>query len=190
MVQILIAQKTPHIVNNSWGGAGGRSLYDDLIAAWHAAGIVPVFSVGNTGTDCGTAGGPGDRDVIGVGSTTINDNLSSFSSVGPSLNSTMKPDISAPGTTVMSADNRFDNAYRIMSGTSMAAPHVAGAIALLLSRNPSLSYMHVKTLLQSYADRDLTFSDVRCGWISDGAFPNHHFGYGRLNIRRSLEALY
>jgi len=182
--------KTPHVVNNSWGGGGGRVIYDDMIAAWHAAGIIPVFSNGNSGASgCGSAGTPGDRDVIGVGSTTSDDALSNFSSLGPSQFNTMKPEVSAPGSTVMSADHRYDNTYSIKSGTSMAAPHVAGAVALLLSRNPNLTYVQVKDLLQSYADRDLVFRNTSCTFISDNAFPNHHYGHGRINIFRSLQAL-
>lgn len=103
--------RTPHVVCNSWGGAGGRTTYDDMIAAWHVAGIVPVFSAGNSGPQCRTTGSPGDRDVIGVGSTTSDNTISTFSSVGPSNFTTMKPDVSAPGSTVMSADHRFDNTY-------------------------------------------------------------------------------
>lgn len=182
--------KTPHITSNSWGqSVGGSNYYDGMIAAWHAAGIIPLFSLGNSGPNCGTARSPGDRDVIGVGSTTSLDLISSFSSVGPTPNGALKPDISAPGSSVTSADNRYDDEYRVMSGTSMACPHVAGAVALLLSRNPTLSYVQIKALLQSYADRDLSFSRSNCSWISDNAFPNHHFGYGRLNISRSVQAL-
>lgn len=60
-----------------------------------AAGIVPVFSIGNSGPNCNTANSPGDiKDVIGVGSTMITDSISSFSSVGPTLDGRMKPDIS------------------------------------------------------------------------------------------------
>jgi len=181
--------KTPHVVNNSWGGAGGRTIYDEMIAAWHAAGIIPVFSNGNSGPNCSTVGSPGDRNVIGVGSTTVDDELSNFSSVGPAQHGIVKPEISAPGSTIMSADYRFDNTYRISSGTSMAAPHVAGAIALLLSRKPDLSYTSVKALLQSYADRDLVYRNTQCNWIGDNVFPNHHFGYGRLNVFKSLQVL-
>lgn len=181
--------RTPHVVCNSWGGVGGRTNYDDMIEAWHVAGIIPVFSAGNSGPNCGTLGSPGDRDVIGVGSTTSDDTKSSFSSVGPSLFNAMKPEISAPGSTIMSADHRNDNTYSIKSGTSMAAPHVVGAVALLLSKNPDLTYVQIKQLLQSYADRDLEFAGSTCSYITDNAFPNHHFGYGRVNIRRSLEAL-
>lgn len=182
--------KTPHIVSNSWGtSVGASTYYDGLIAAWHAAGIIPVFSLGNSGTNCGTARSPGDRNVIGVGSTTILDQLSVFSSVGPTRDHGIKPDISAPGTSVESAGHLNDTAYRTMSGTSMACPHVAGTIALLLSRNGNLTYFEVKTLLQSYADRDLSFSNSVCDYVSDEVFPNHHFGYGRLNTNNSLAAL-
>lgn len=181
--------KTPHVVCNSWGGAGGRTMYDDMIAAWHAAGVIPVFAAGNNGPNCSTIGSPGDRDVIGVGSITSDDTKSGFSSVGPSDFNTMKPEIAAPGSTIMSADHRFDNTYSIKSGTSMATPHVVGAVALLLSRNPDLTYLQIKALLQSYADRDLEFAGSTCNYINDDVFPNHHFGYGLLNIRRSLAAL-
>lgn len=181
--------KAAHVAINSWGGGRGSNTYHEMIAAWHAAGVIPVFAAGNSGPNCDTTLSPGDGDVIGVGSTTIDDEISTFSSIGPSAFNTMKPEISAPGSTIMSADNRNDNTYRISSGTSMATPHVAGAVALLLSRNPNLSYIQIRALLQSYSDRDLSFSGAICNWISDNVFPNHHFGYGRLNIFKSLEAL-
>lgn len=182
--------KTPHIISNSWSqSVGGSTYYDSMIAAWHAAGIVPVFAMGNYGSSCSTVKSPGDRDVIGVGATTVTDLLSYFSSVGPTQNGTLKPDISAPGSNVTSADYLSDNTYRTMSGTSMACPHVAGAVALLLSRNPNLTYVQVKELLQSYADRDLLSEGSVCSWISDYVFPNHHFGYGRLNINKTLQQL-
>lgn len=182
--------KTPHIVSNSWSqSVGGSTYYDGMIAAWHAAGVIPVFALGNYGPNCDTAKSPGDRDVIGVGSTTMTDLRSSFSSVGPTPNHTIKPDISAPGSSVLSADHQNDDTYRTMSGTSMACPHVAGTVALLLSRNANLTYVQIKELLQSYADRDLSFMDSVCAWISDNVFPNHHFGYGRLNANKSLQAL-
>lgn len=182
--------KTPHIVSNSWSqSVGGSTYYDSMIGAWHAGGIVPVFAIGNYGPDCGSVKSPGDRDVIAVGSTTSTDLRSSFSSVGPTVHDTIKPDISAPGSAVSSADHQSDTTYRTMSGTSMACPHVAGTIALILSRNPSLSYVQIKALLQSYADRNLSFVNSSCNWIDETMFPNHHFGYGRLNANRSLQAL-
>ncbi len=81
-------------MSNSWGGSGGRDFYDDIITSWQAAGIVPVFSIGNKGPDCNTAGSPGDRpNVIGVGSTDSNDRISKFSSRGQSKDGKVKPDI-------------------------------------------------------------------------------------------------
>lgn len=79
--------------------------------------------MGNYGPNCSTVKSPGDRDVIGVGSTTNSDTVSTFSSVGPTENQNKKPDISAPGSSVVSADYQSDTTYRTMSGTSMACPH-------------------------------------------------------------------
>lgn len=73
----------PKVVSNSWGGDGSSPWYDEVIASWHRAGIIPVFSIGNSGPDCNTAGTPGERPrVIGVGSTNQNETISSFSSRG------------------------------------------------------------------------------------------------------------
>lgn len=73
----------PDIVSNSWGGGQGQDWYDPIIESWQAAGIVPVFSMGNSGPECGTANSPGDRPgVISVGSTEQDDTISSFSSLG------------------------------------------------------------------------------------------------------------
>jgi subtilisin family serine protease len=109
--------KAPNLVSNSWGGGRGQTWHDAVIAAYHAGGIIPLFSIGNSGPSCNTANSPGDRDVIGVGSTTSDDGLSSFSSVGPTIDGRMKPDISAPGSNVLSAYNSGDSDYRALSGT-------------------------------------------------------------------------
>jgi len=114
--------KAPHLVSNSWGGGQGRPMFHEVIAAWNVAGIIPLFSNGNSGPYCGSANSPADHgQVIGVGSTTNADALSSFSSVGPSTVGTIKPDISAPGSSVNSAYNTADDAYRVLSGTSMVS---------------------------------------------------------------------
>uniref|UniRef100_K3WRQ3 subtilisin n=1 Tax=Globisporangium ultimum (strain ATCC 200006 / CBS 805.95 / DAOM BR144) TaxID=431595 RepID=K3WRQ3_GLOUD len=183
--------KAPRVINNSWGGAGGRPYFKGAVDAWVKAGIVPVFSQGNSGRDgCRTAGSPGDYpNVIGVGSTTSTDALSDYSSKGPTVGtSRRKPDISAPGQTIRSVWNSTDSIYRTISGTSMAAPHVTGAVALLLAAQPDLAIDEVKVALYTTTDqKGLAPTNYTCGATSDQAWPNNQFGHGRLNVFNAYE---
>ncbi|MDY0019927.1 MAG: S8 family serine peptidase, partial [Anaerolineae bacterium] len=137
----------PHIINNSWGDCATATtdFFEDVIDAWKAAGIFTVFSVGNTtncrydsGPFCGSVGNPARHyQVTSVGATDNSGTLASFSLWGPTDDPdprlaefrTIKPELTAPGVSITSAVNDSDSAYRSMSGTSMAAPHVAGAVA-------------------------------------------------------------
>lgn len=68
----------PDIVSNSWTinqPGGGATWFDDVINAWHAIGIIPVFANGNYGNACSTGRSPADKNVIAVGATTANDQL-------------------------------------------------------------------------------------------------------------------
>uniref|UniRef100_K3WRN9 subtilisin n=1 Tax=Globisporangium ultimum (strain ATCC 200006 / CBS 805.95 / DAOM BR144) TaxID=431595 RepID=K3WRN9_GLOUD len=181
--------KAPRIVSNSWGGAGGQDFFDGVINAWIKAGIIPVFSQGNSGPACGTAGSPGDNTrVIGVGATGATDNLAYFSSRGPTVFGRRKPDISAPGFYIRSSYFGSDNDYQVLSGTSMAAPHVAGSIALLLATQPNLAIDEVKVALYTTTDqKGLQPSNYTCGGTSDAAWPNNQWGHGRLNILNAYE---
>jgi len=181
--------KAPHLVSNSWGGGRGQTWFDAAIAALHTAKIIPLFSIGNSGPSCNTANSPGDRHVIGVGSTTVDDELSSFSSVGPTTDDRMKPEISAPGSNVLSAYNTADNAYRALSGTSMACPHAAGLTAVLLAYNPDIDFDNVVRHMTVGVDKELSFAGKTCNSIPDNVFPNHHFGHGRINALGSLQSL-
>jgi subtilisin family serine protease len=69
----------------------------------------------------------------------------------------------------------------------MSCPHAAGAAALLLSKNRNLSYTQVKNLLQNNADRNLG-SATTCGGTPPTAVPNNIYGYGRINVRKALQA--
>ncbi|CAL8102786.1 unnamed protein product [Orchesella dallaii] len=180
--------KAPNLVSNSWGGGRGNTWFNGVIEAWHAAKIIPLFSIGNSGPSCDTANSPGDQNVIGVGSTTILDEISYFSSVGPTSDGRMKPEIAAPGSDVISSYSTSDTAYASLSGTSMACPHAAGTIALLQTRNKGLTYAQAKELLQNQADRQLAFKGTTCGGVRDDVFPNHVFGSGRLNAFKSVQA--
>ncbi|KAF1322725.1 hypothetical protein FI667_g11083, partial [Globisporangium splendens] len=183
--------KAPRVVSNSWGGAGGRPYFQAAAAAWVKAGIVPVFAQGNSGRNgCATAGSPGDYpNVIGVGSSTSTDALSAYSGKGPTLNTNRrKPDITAPGQLVRSLSNETDNAYMTISGTSMAAPHVAGAIALLVSAQPDLAIDEIKVALYTTTDqKGLVLTNYTCGGTSDANWPNNQWGHGRLNVLNAYE---
>ncbi|GAB9466259.1 hypothetical protein Gpo141_00003637, partial [Globisporangium polare] len=183
--------KAPRVINNSWGGAGGRPWFKPQVDAWVKAGIVPVFSQGNSGRNgCATAGSPGDYpNVIGVGATNSADALADFSGKGPTLNTNRrKPDISAPGRSVRAASNETDSSYMTISGTSMAAPHVTGAVALLLSAQPEFSIDEVKVALYTTTDQTgLAATNYTCGGTSDKAWPNNQFGHGRLNVFNAYE---
>lgn len=168
--------RRPDIVNNSWSGPAGDDWFRDIVRAWTAAGIFPVFSNGNTGPACGTVGAPGEyAEAYAVGNYNVNDRISFDSSRGPGTGGDTKPDISAPGTAVRSSVP--GGGYAIYSGTSMAAPHVAGTVALLWSAAPSLigDVDATRRLLDGTA-RDT--ADTSCGGTAD---DNNVYGEGRLD---------
>ena len=183
--------KAPHVINNSWGGAGNSSWYNSVISAWKAAGIIPIFSAGNSGPTCGTVGSPGDQNnTITVGATDSNDTLASYSSVGPSGNQLQKPDLVAPGSNVTSAYFTSDTAYQSMSGTSMSSPHVAGVVALLKCKNMTLGFDDIYKALTSSCDQSsLLGGGQNCGGRSDSAWPNNAFGWGRVNALNAYNSV-
>jgi len=183
----------PHVVCNSWGGdRGGNTWYNNVISSWRSVGIIPVFSIGNDGNQCGTARSPGDQDnLISVGNTDINDVVARTSSRGPAVRSRKtKPEVSAPGENVWSASNNGDTQYRSFSGTSMAAPHVTGAIALMLQANPGLQFNDILLTLTRSADRPkASKADLKCEPSnSKTTYPNNAYGYGRINVRKAIDS--
>jgi len=91
----------------------------------------------------------------------------------------------APGVGVRSAYSFGDELYGSMSGSGVAAAHVAGAIALFLSKNPSLTFSEVQAVLHTTAKQDFlgVIGEGRhCDGYEDIDLPNHAFGYGRLDI--------
>jgi len=183
----------PRAVSNSWGGLiGGMDFYNPVINAWRQLGIIPVFALGNSGPLCQTAGSPGDQDnLISVGATDTNDKLAMFSSRGPALVSrATKPEVSAPGKDILSASNKDNQGYVKLSGTSMACPHVAGTVALILSGNPKLDYAGVKSALETTAAQPkLGFMDSAgvCTFGFPPGYPNNGYGYGRINAEAAVQ---
>jgi subtilisin family serine protease len=186
----------PHVINNSWGAPGTKSIYN-VIAAWKAVGIIPVFAASNGGPSCGSVVAPSDSpDVIAVGATAVSESgkdvIQSFSGRGPTVYGHIKPDISAPGLKIFSSYHQADNAFAIMDGTSMAAPHVAGAVALLLSGQRALSYTQVYDLLTKTADvSSLEPTTDICPHQSKSSsgYPNNNYGWGRINVLRAYDKL-
>jgi len=192
----------PHVVNNSWGDCD--QVYDDwyqgAVDAWLAAGIYPVFSAGNasncnydTPPGLNTVGNPGRYgNVTAVGSTgTNNGEYADHSNWGPTddpdtVNQVLgyedlKPQVLAPGVMIRSA---FGNSYGTMSGTSMAAPHAAGLIALMWESATCLvgNYAATETLLQDSAVPILY--DDGYGLRS----PNYATGWGEIDALAAVQA--
>ncbi|EQC36424.1 hypothetical protein SDRG_05881 [Saprolegnia diclina VS20] len=204
-------KKAPHVVNNSWGGSSTDTWFYPAAQAWIKAGIIPVFSNGNSGPACATTGNPGFLDnVISVGAigswTTDSPNdLAFFSSKGPTKytgadgkpRNLVKPDIAAPGFFTRSAGIKATNEYVKMAGTSMAGPHVAGVVGLLKSSKADLTFEEVYAYVTKYAyTKTLTPEPAtwvgkanatlpgapNCGGVSDASFPNNRYGFGRVDV--------
>ena len=136
-----------------------------------AAGVVPVVAAGNDFDDFGrgSLSSPGSADdAITVGAVTSEaaPEMAGFSAAGPTpISLRLKPDVVAPGVSVLSAE---PDGWRLSSGTSMAAPHVAGAAAILLQRHPEWTPAQVKAALTTTA-RPVSGGDAAVGPTRAGA---------------------
>jgi subtilisin family serine protease len=176
------AGRPADVVNMSLGANG---FHADMVAptrAIRAAGTFPAFAIGNNCATGGT-GSPGNvLEAVAVGATDGSDNVAAFSCGGvvrrnqwtaPPADwpdSWVKPDISAPGADVYSTSP--GGGYRTLSGTSMATPHTAGTVALMLSAAGDLPTEDVVDVLA-----DTGFWDDRYAT----APPDTRFGAGRIN---------
>lgn len=200
--------KRPHVVNNSWGGCG-RSYdpwFQDVVDAWHAAGVVPVFSNGNSSNcgyssppGCNTAGNPGRyANVLGIGSTgTNNGQYAAHSNWGPTddpwndnpLGSpSIKPNVSAPGVSIRAAVHTGDSDYGFSTGTSMSAPHVAGLVALMWQAAPCLAGDYVSTAELLMANATEIPYPTQCGGEGPGDVPNNATGWGEIDALATVNA--
>ena len=183
--------KAPDVTVNSWGcppseGCNTQSLAL-AVQAQRAAGIFTEASAGNSGSSCGSVRDPIAiyDDVFTIGATDNNAIIASFSSRGPVTvdgSNRPKPDLSAPGVNVRSSVP--GNGYGFKSGTSMAGPHVAGAVALLWSARPLLRNQidFTEALLRQSA------TPITVTACSSSGVPNNVYGAGWLNIAAAVTA--
>ena len=132
------------IVNMSFGFQGDNELFHQMIKKAHDKGIVLIASAGNSGSNQPQLDAPAKyNETIAVAASTIDNRIAEFSSRGSDV------DVTAPGVNILST--YLNGGYKRLSGTSMAAPHVTGCVALLLRLKHSLRPAAVKSLLQSTA---------------------------------------
>lgn len=185
----------PHVINNSWFKQDSAdTTFDSHIDLWTSMDIVSVFCAGNnfqpeTCSDLSVMPpGASSNSTITVGSTTKENRLSKFSRQGS--RQAQDPDLVAPGSVIKSASNTNPVAHGFASGTSMAAPHVTGTIALMMSvaREVAqrLSFDQIKTILLSTAARTaLEEPEFNCA-NDFASYPNSAYGYGLLNTFQAI----
>lgn len=140
---VLANGSRPAVVSLSLGAkkdTAGKA-FPVAIAKAAAEGVLTVAAAGNEKTDACTIVPASIPEVITVGSITNSDHMSDFSNYGPCI------DLFAPGTDIASAGHLSDNSFVTMSGTSMACPHVTGAVAIILGQHSNLSTQRVSELL-------------------------------------------
>jgi subtilisin family serine protease len=161
------------VVNASFAGPDNSISLRDAINRARSAGMMIVAAAGNEALNNDSIptypANYAVDNVVSVAATTRSDTLANYSNYGAQT-----VDLAAPGSSIYSAYFSADNAYVTMSGTSMAAPHVAGAVALLRAHVPSLSYAQIIDRLLKAVDP----LPALAGKTATG---------GRLNLQRALQ---
>lgn len=178
--------------NNSWGGGGYSEALKLAIQAGNNAEILFIAAAGNSAQNADvTPHYPAGYDlpgIVAVASTDRNDNMSSFSTYGPTT-----VDVAAPGSAILST--LPGNTYGSLSGTSMATPHVAGAAGLIWSLSPHLNISEVKQILlesgeslPALAGKILSGKRINLDSALAAADPVPGFGLGLTPARQQVTA--
>lgn len=146
-------RRYPSVANLSLGGSYVQAM-NDAVTRLTNAGVPVVVAAGNENVDACGSSPASAPDAITVGATDQSDVRASFSNYGSCV------DFFAPGVSIPAAYYTANNTYVYMSGTSMAAPHVAGAAALILQHNPSVSARGLRDLLYSYTSKGVVTSSL------------------------------
>jgi len=183
--------KRPHVIDNSYAcppqeGCQSNSLHDAVLVVYDA-GIFMSVSAGNEGPGCATITSPPglEPSVFTVGGVDFSSHMYTSSSRGPVTINTIpyiKPDVVAPAVNVISS---IRTGYGPMTGTSMAAPHVAGGVALLWSAFPKLNrdLLSTKILLRLTASAITPSATPQtCGGTPETVTPNNTSGWGQLDV--------
>lgn len=181
-------EKKPDIVNNSWGGAPGKDeFYRRVVDSWNAAGIISVFAAGNANAavpqEPGSINAPANYlDVLAIGATDIHDQLGNFSLIGPTPYDPerIKPDLSAPGVNIRSSvqGGGYEDGW---NGTSMAAPHIAGVLALMKQVRGGEDNKFYEAVLRNTA---IPRTDARFR-----KSPNMGYGYGIVDAYAAVHSV-
>ena len=186
------------VINNSWTcpdteGCTDPQILRETVENVRAAGVAAVYAAGNTGNGCYSLLNPPAiyAAAITVGATGLDDVIAFFSARGPvsrDASFRLKPDVVAPGLNVRTA--ALGGTYTpTFSGTSGAAPHVAGAFALLWSALPDLAGDVDATLDALEQSAVHLTGDEQCGTLTGHEIPNHVYGWGRIDVEAAFERL-
>ena len=168
---VYAADNGANVINMSWGSERRSFVIQDAIDYAYARGAILVAAAGNSQKPAAIFPA-GYRKVIAVASTEQNQQRFYQSNFGASV------DIGAPGNVILST--QIDNRYRLLTGTSMASPHVAGVAALLLAKRPALTYEEIRHILISTADP--VYQE------DSDALDEKFVGAGTVNAERALFA--
>lgn len=154
-----------------------------------ASKVITVGSFMARGTWTDVNGSTHNQTSTSEGTGGTASNISLFSSLGPTADARVKPDLAAPGEPIISTTAstvsvattiKGDNTHHKMEGTSMAAPHVTGTVALMLQRNGCLTHSQIKTALKDSASKD---------GFTTTSVPNNTWGAGKLDALAAVQAV-